>query len=227
MTIKVDIHEPNIFLNIKDSQHISLPEGDFLIDLNGKKIILERKTWDDAYNSWMSKRLEDQISRMIENYDDCILIIEGKWNQSYTWKKTKNYSKIKGLQSFLNRMSVEAIPVVYTDSKNDTIKYIENIVKRVESNDYKMLVRKTTVVKSSRNKYHNLMSLIPGITINRSKALYDEFNSLRDFIDNIQNAKNVDEKKRWHTQVNKIEQFIEEPWGETEERKVIIDKKIK
>ena len=224
MKVLVDIHEPEVFLEINKSESNSLKEGDFLIEGLDKKIILERKTWDDAYNSWMSKRLEDQISRMIEKYDDCILIIEGKWNQSYTWRKTKNYSKIKGLQSFLNRMSVEAIPVIYTDSKNDTIKYIENIVKRLESKDYKMLVRKTTVVKSSRNKYHNIMSLIPGITIDRSKALFNEFDSLRDFMVNTQRAKNVDEKKRWHTQVNKIEKFIEEAWGETEERKVIIDK---
>jgi ERCC4-type nuclease len=172
----------------------------------------------------MSKRLEDQISKMIETYDDYILIIEGKWNQSYIWRKSKNYSKIKGLQTFLNRMSVEALPVVYTDSKNDTMKYIKNLGNRIVNDEYKMLVRKTTVVKSSRNKYHNIMSLIPGITIDRSKALFNEFDSLRDFMNNTQRAKNVDEKKRWHTQVNKIETFIEEPWGETEERKVIIDK---
>ncbi len=51
------------------------------------------------------------------------------------------------------------------------------------------------------------MSLIPGITVQRSKALYNEFDSLRDFFINIEKAKNVDEKKRWHTQVNKIQTF--------------------
>jgi ERCC4-type nuclease len=122
-------------------------------------------------------------------------------------------------------MSVEAIPVIYTDSKNDTIKYIENMVKRVKSGDYKMLVRKTTVVKSSRNKYHNIMSLIPGITIDRSKILYNHFNSLEDFILTIEMAKEVDDKKRWHTQVKKIEEFIKKPWGITPDREVIVDKK--
>ena len=93
MKVKIDTHEPEDFLSIKDSESYPLKEGDFLIQVEGKKVILERKTWDDAYTSWSSKRLEDQISRMIENYDDCILIIEGKWNQSYTWRKSKNYSK--------------------------------------------------------------------------------------------------------------------------------------
>jgi len=224
MKVKIDTHEPDDFLSIKDSESYPLKEGDFLIQVEGKKVIIERKTWDDAYTSWSSKRLEDQISRMIENYDDCILLIEGKWNQSYTWRKSKNYSRIKGLQTFLNRISVEAVPVIYTDSKNDTIKYIEGLVKRIESGDYKILVRKTTVVKSSRNKYHNIMSLIPGITIDRSKVLYNHFNSLEDFIVGVERAKEVDDKKRWHTQVNKIEAFIKQEWGETKGREVIIDK---
>ena len=224
MEFFIDVHEPKEFLDLDNAKSKALKVGDFLLKHKNKEVILERKTWDDAYNSWMSKRLEDQISKMIETYDDYILIIEGKWNQSYIWRKSKNYSKIKGLQTFLNRMSVEALPVVYTDSKNDTMKYIKTLGNRIVNDEYKMLVRKTTVVKSSRNKYHNIMSLIPGITIDRSKALFNEFDSLRDFMNNTQRAKNVDEKKRWHTQVNKIEKFIEEPWGETEERKVIIDK---
>jgi uncharacterized protein YjbJ (UPF0337 family) len=37
-------------------------------------------------------------------------------------------------------------------------------------------------------------------------------------------AKKVDDKKRWHTQVNKVEGFIKESWGNTKEREVIIDK---
>ena len=47
---------------------------------------------------------------------------------------------------------------------------------------------------------------------------------LRPIINNIQNAKDVDEKKRWHTQVNKIEEFINKGWEDTPERKVIVDK---
>ena len=68
------------------------------------------------------------------------------------------------------------------------------------------------------------MSLIPGITIDRSKKLYNHFDSLEDFIVGIERAKEVDDKKRWHTQVNKIEAFIKQEWGETKEREVIIDK---
>ena len=68
------------------------------------------------------------------------------------------------------------------------------------------------------------MSLIPQITLERSKKLYDHFNSLQDFINNIEEALEIDEKTRWKNQVGKIKEFIESPWGETKEREVIVDK---
>jgi len=220
MQVFIDSHE-----NFEEEDWIKTPltEGDILIE-GSESILIERKTWDDAYTSWISKRLEDQVSRIIENSDNGILLIEGKLNQSWIWRNKKNYSRIQGLRKFLNRMSLEAIPVVFTDSKNDTVKYVKGLMKRIGEGDFRYLVRKTTVVKSSRNKYHNIMSLIPGITIQRSKALYNEFDSLKDFFTNIEKAKNVDEKKRWHTQVNKIQTFINQPWGLTPEREVIIKK---
>ena len=88
------------------------------------------------------------------------------------------------------------------------------------------LIRKTTVLKSSRNKYHNIMSMIPGITIDRSKSLYDFFDSLPDFINNVERAKELDEEnKRWHTNVDKIKIFIDRAWENIgNEREIIIDK---
>ena len=49
-------------------------------------------------------------------------------------------------------------------------------------------------------------------------------NSLQDFINNIEEAVEIDEKTRWKNQVGKIKEFIESPWGETKEREVILDK---
>jgi len=222
MIITYDVHE-----SFEEENWIKSPlnEGDISIDHEEYSVLIERKTWDDAYTSWCSKRLEDQVSRILEKTDNGILLIEGKLNQSWMWRNKKNYSRIQGLKKFLNRMSVEAIPVVFTESKNDTIKYIKYLAERIVKEDFKVLVRKTTVVKSSRNKHHNIMSAIPGITIQRSKALYNHFNSLGDFFANAERAIEIDDKKRWHTQVGKIKDFIDAPWGQTPSREVIIDKK--
>tara|TARA_R100000963_G_C4641215_1_gene104843 strand:- start:655 stop:1344 length:690 start_codon:yes stop_codon:yes gene_type:complete len=227
MEILIDVHE-----SFDEDKWLSAPLscGDIWIKedstLSSNPIIIERKTWDDVYTSWGSKRIEDQIARILKETDNGILLIEGKLNQSWIWRNKKNYSQISGLKKFLNRMSVEVIPVVFTESKADTTKYIHTLTKRIENGEFRILVRKTTIVKSSRNKYHNMLNLIPGITLERSKSLFNHFDSLRDFFLNPQKAKEVDDKKRWHTQVNKIESFIDEPWGQTPEREIIVDKKV-
>lgn len=159
---------------------------------------------------------------MVEAFDEYILLIEGNKSGSRLFRSRK-YNQLEGLQTFLNRMSLEVIPVVYTSSKKKTVDYFHYLNKRIDSGDYKTLVRKTKIMKSSRNVYHNMLSLIPGITIDGSKSLYNHFNSLDDFVKNVQKAKEVDEKKRWHNQVEKIEAFMIKEWGENTEREIIFD----
>jgi len=224
MEILIDTYEPSFFQNnIQDSVVKPLGVGDFhLVFEGGRIIVIERKTWDDAYNSWMSKRLELQISQMVENYDDYILLIEGNKSGSRLFR-TKKYSQLEGLQTFLNRMSLEVIPVVYTSSKKKTISYFEYLGKRVSSGEFKTMVRKTKLVKSSRNKYHNILSMIPNISIDRSKQIYDGYSSLYDFVLNAENLGEIDsENKRWVNSTKKIHQFIHELWGNTEERRELI-----
>jgi ERCC4-type nuclease len=222
MILTIDSKEPPHFSKHLEGEVKALKEGDFWLENeNGKRIVVERKTWDDAYNSWKQNRLEDQISRIIEKHDDYVLLIEGNKQGSRLWRN-KQMNQLKGLQKFLNRMSVEAIPVVYTTSKNDTCDYLIYLGKRLEEGTYKKLIKKTTVLKSSRNKFHNIMSLIPGITIERSKALYDLFDDLADFVNNTEKAILLDENnKRWITNVGKIKEFVEQEWTITPEREMI------
>jgi len=220
MDIRYDVHES---FDVELWNQEALPYGDIWIGLENP-VIVERKTWDDAYNSWQSNRLDSQITEILKSGDKGIILIEGKLTNSWIWRNKKNYSSIKGLKTYLNRINLEVIPVVYTDSKNDTIKWCEKLHQRIIDKDFGILVRKVKVLKSSRNKYHNIMSLIPQITLERSKKLYDHFNSLQDFINNIDYALEIDDKTRWKNQVIKIKEFIESPWGETKEREIIVDK---
>jgi len=230
MEVFIDTYEPSFFQeNIQDSIVKPLGVGDFhLVFEDGRVIVIERKTWDDAYNSWMSKRLELQISQMVENYDDYILLIEGSKSGSRLFR-TKKYSQLEGLQTFLNRMSLEVIPVVYTSSKKKTVSYFEYLEKRVSSGDFKTMVRKTKLMNSSRNSYHNILSMIPNISIDRSKQIYDSYSSLYDFVLNAEKLGELDsENKRWVNATGKIHQFIHESWGETsDERELIRDRNEK
>lgn len=216
MELLIDSNEPPFFADNTSGEIKALPEGDFWLKFrDGRKIVIERKTWDDAYNAWKQMRLEEQVSRILQNHDDYLLLIEGNKNGSRLWRQ-KQFHQLTSLQKFLNRMSLEVIPVVYTSSKKDTCDYLTYLGNRIESGDYRTLVRKTTIVKSSRNKYHNIMGLIPGITIERSKALYDLFDDLPDFINHTEKAEILDaENKRWLTNLRKIKEFIDQSWGDT------------
>jgi len=61
----IDIHEDAWFALHLNGTHQALPEGDFKIVADDKVWLVERKTWGDAYSSFRSKRLEDQLSRML------------------------------------------------------------------------------------------------------------------------------------------------------------------
>ena len=84
MEIFYDSHED---FNVDDWKQTPLAEGDILISDKEYPVLIERKTWDDAYTSWVSKRLEDQVSRILEKTDNGILLIEGKLNQSLGLEK--------------------------------------------------------------------------------------------------------------------------------------------
>ena len=94
MEILIDVHE-----SFDEKSWLSTPLscGDIWIKeeslLPNNPLIIERKTWDDVYTSWGSKRIEDQISRILKETDNGILLIEGKLNQSWIWRNKKNYSQ--------------------------------------------------------------------------------------------------------------------------------------
>ena len=126
----------------------NLSEGDIVVENEetGKVWTFERKTWSDAYNSWQSKRMQHQISRMVEKCENYILLIEGSPNSIYG-----KPDSIKGLQTYFNRMCVEVCPVIYTESFDETIRYIRSFSLRVKDDTVNTLVRPVTVVSSTRN----------------------------------------------------------------------------
>lgn len=182
----VDIHEDPYFALQLNGEHEALPCGDFKLEIPGREncVLIERKTWTDAYSSFRTRRIEDQLARMLIETPNAILLIEGNQNSLYTNDK----NQLENLISFLNRMSAEICPVVYTTGTNGTARYLKALEIRVASGEYGRLVRKPTIVASSRNKHHALLESIPGIGRASAKKLHTMFDSLADFISQINNA---------------------------------------
>ena len=196
---------------------VNLPEGDIVIENDdGKRWVIERKTWGDAYSSWSSKRIQEQISRMVENCDKYILLVEGSWSEVYA-----DMDSIKGLQTFFNRMCVEVCPVIYTDSLDETIRYVRSLSLRVKDGSVNQLVRPVTVVTSTRNQHHAMLEQIPRVGRATAKKIHTGYADLKDFVNNWDEAetRGVAKGATW----NAVDSFIRTQWGATESR-VIVDR---
>tara|TARA_R110000851_G_scaffold275529_3_gene428138 strand:- start:212 stop:928 length:717 start_codon:yes stop_codon:yes gene_type:complete len=198
-----------------------LEVGDILIQDNvgTNTWIFERKTWGDGLNAWKSKRLQDQISRMIELHDNYALIVEGRPSDFYA----PNPDDWGHFRSFLNRVSVEVCPVVFTDSIMETARYINAFKLRLEDDTQGHFVRPVTAVKSSRNAHHNLLQAFPGIGREKAKKIYELYPNLKTMMSSWVFAKDegVIKGKTW---IN-VEAFLNKSWGSQSEKPLIRERK--
>jgi len=194
-----------------------LEVGDFRVEGEGFEeqpiaVVVERKTWSDAYGSFNSKRLQNQISRLIEAAVDSnvrpVLLVEGSTRDIYG----VNADRIRALQQHLNRLSVESVPVVYTESIDETFRYLNSVVHRVKSKEFGSLVRPVTVVSSSRNKHHAMLEQMPKVGRTMGKKIYDEYASLVDFVNRFESDPVIGS----HTKAYQaIVDFLNTEWGES------------
>ena len=191
--------------------------GDFRVEGQGFDeqpitVLVERKTWSDAYGSFNSKRLQNQVSRLIEAaVEDSsvrpVLLVEGSTRDIYG----VNGDRIRALQQHLNRLSVESIAIVYTESIDETFRYLNSVVHRVKAQEFGSLVRPVTVVTSSRNKHHAMLEQMPKVGRTMGKKIYDGYDSLKDFVNSFEEQPIIGS----HTKAYQaILDFINATWGE-------------
>jgi len=204
---------------VLDADVETLDCGDFWVqgqdfEKNDLTVMIERKTWSDAYGSFNSKRLQNQVSRLIEAAaKDAnirpILLIEGSPRDIYG----VNGDRIRALQQHLNRLSVESIPIVYTESIDETFRYINSVVHRVKAGEFGSLVRPVTVVSSSRNRHHAMLEQIPKVGRTTGKKIYDKYDCLVDFVNNFADNPTIgSHTKSYQTIVD----FLNAPWDKAE-----------
>jgi ERCC4-type nuclease len=224
----VDIHEEQSFAaSLVDQQlgfdvdHEALPEGDFaIITEDGHRTVIERKTWADAMGSWRSKRMPEQISRLVENADRYMLLIEG--SPDLVWGSSK--SDVASLQAHLNRLSAEVIPVIYTADKAGTVRQVSAIRRRIAESSFGVFVRPVTVVQTTRNRHSSLLERIPKVGRNTAEKIMGSYNSVADLVANWEDPERAPmsiKSKTWRG----VGSFIHEPWkavSSGDERQMIV-----
>lgn len=205
----VDVHEGEFLATIAAAdERRPLEVGDFLLETDDRLTtwVFERKTWGDGLNSWKNKRLQDQIARMVEKYDNYGLIIEGKPDDFFA----PNPDDWKHFRIFLNRVCAEVCPVIHTDTVSETTRYLNALKLRITEGKANHFIRPVTMVKSTRNEHHAVLQSLPGIGQKKAKALYDLYPSLRAVFDDWDTAKEngVVVARTW----KRVHDFMEAEW---------------
>jgi len=148
---------------------------------------IERKTQSDFLNSIIDKRIIKQLIGIKENFSIPLLIIEGSEN-IYS---IRNFHP-NSIRGMLSSIALDLqIPIIQTKSINDTIAFIETIIKRFESprKNISLLKKRKPVILKEKQEY--LVESLPGIGPSIAKSLLKKFGS----IINIMKASKEDLKK--------------------------------
>ena len=196
MNLVIDYREHKLIEYFKNKENVEvkgLDIGDVIFTYNGEIVILiERKTVNDLVSSIMDGRNREQKMRIMNSDIDnskVLYLIEGNINNVYC--KKVNSKTVIG--SIINTLIRDNLKVYRTDNIEDTIKFVERIYDKLFKTPEKLLskVNKNDDITYAntikRKKKDNLttnvcsivqLSQIPGVSVNMSKVIIEEYGSI-------------------------------------------------
>ena len=168
-----------------------LPEGDISISRGDRRILIERKTIEDFYNSLKSKRLFDQIGRIFESITKTssssktipVIILEGPLTPSALTSPALYNTVSSMYHSLILR---DKLLVIRTDSIQDTARLILSFTKKFDSifrqpNDFSSIVHVNSTgrqINGIHLPYIRMLMSIRGISANRAQSIASVFPSM-------------------------------------------------
>ncbi len=187
LNIIVDHREPSsikkrlvkLGMDVKEQQ---LDIADYVLS---DKVACERKTGADLIASLMDNRLFEQIDRLIETYEQPILILEDLESafERVEWKKRKKHVFGALTYIFLKRQ----LPVVPTNSKGETAILLNRIASwtQEEKND-PLIARKSPKKRTLRDDQLYFLQGLYNTGQKKGEILLDNFNEdPKEVIDSI------------------------------------------
>lgn len=199
-SIILDNREAKLIDYFKDKPRIEVEQlelGDIIFrnnDNNEVKYIIERKSVSDLYSSIKDGRYREQKARLLANYplSKIIYLIEGTvpYNNANTY-----------FGSIVNMLLRDNIKVFQCSNINHSIVFLETIQKRFEANaeflneatsmtggseDYLSTIKTKKKDNMTRENYqHIVLAQIPGMSISKAKAIFEEYKNIENLIHNI------------------------------------------
>jgi len=206
-SIVIDNREAKLKDHFKDKENIqfeNLDICDIVFKLNNNIVfIIEMKTVNDLYCSIKDGRYKEQKNRLLSNYtkDKVLYLIE---NDIDLGKHKFNLDIVYG--SIVNTLLRDKIRILKSKNINETIKYIEILIKRLQNNMEYFTETNETHNKDTQLEYANTIKLekkknmtpelcqiiqlaqIPGMSINSAKSVLEQYeNKLKNIIITYEN----------------------------------------
>lgn len=189
-----------------DVKVCNLVIGDFLIK-EGDTIqyVIERKTVLDLASSIVDGRFREQKQRILESIQDSskvIYIIEGRRNK----EKYGGISKKIIDSAIINLTLVHKYNVICTEDEKDTLTQVLSICDKLKDNKFgtiqtgpvKLKKKSTSLVE---NVFVNMLSMIPGVSLNIAKKIEEEYKSMNELMIGYINDSTLKEKLLSNIQV--------------------------
>lgn len=206
VTIKVDCRERSL-LNALARQHpsmkvvaLQLAEGDVVISSGEFKILLERKSIEDLYNSVRSGRLTDQVGRMFESIAKeggeiktmVGIVLEGNVSDGIQPHMQKSF-----YETYCSALLRDKIAVLRSNSVEDTARLISCLARTARElfrppSEFASLVhveRNGRKTNGANVPYLKLLMSIHGVSSNRAHAIAQAYPTM-DFLVSSLKTKN-------------------------------------
>lgn len=150
-----------------------LKVADFLVS---ERVAVERKTVPDFLQSLIDGRLMGQMSEMVRNFGNPLLMLEGDPAELYT-ERNINPNAIRGA---ISSIAVNfGIPVIHTTGPEDTTAYLMVLAKREQEGKVKEIALRGEKKAMSLNEWQRfIVESLPNVSAVLAKRLLAHFGSV-------------------------------------------------
>lgn len=155
-----------------------LDVGDYIL---GPDCAAERKSISDFLNTLTGgdRSLFEQLGDLANSYQKPILLLEGDSSQLYSGRVHKN-----AINGALASIQFDfGVNIVYTDSEDDTVNWIELIAEREQDDsESEVQAHGTKSTQTIKDQQEYIVSSFEGVGSKTAKKLLNQFNTIEDII---------------------------------------------
>lgn len=171
----VDVHEPAEIVAALRARDVPLVErkihpGDYVVG----ELAIERKTIYDFWASLARQRLFEQVARLRETYDSCLLIVEGES------QAVQAFSNPRAIHGAMASLALDfRVPILWTSGHAGTADLLAVLHRRERAAGRGTFVRSRPKATSPALAQRHLVMGLPGVGEVTAERLLSHFGSAR------------------------------------------------